>query len=165
MKTNQYKIKESETLGLILVSLNEKNEVNAVLFDTEKETLKNKLYQLFPNDNFKENTTNQIYDEVFNYIEKPLSEHSFSLDLNGTEFQKKVWKEITNIPTGETCSYTDLAIRIGQPTSARAVATACAKNKIAVLIPCHRVLNNTGKNTGYRWGLGVKDILLSIEKQ
>lgn len=161
MKINQYKIKESEKIGFILVSLNEKNEVNAVLFDTEKGTLINKLHKLFPNDNLKKNTTNQIYDEVFNYIEKPLSDHSFSLDLNGTEFQKKVWKEITNIPTGETCSYTDLAIRIGQPTSARSVATACAKNKIAVLIPCHRVLNNTG----YRWGIGVKDILLSIEKQ
>lgn len=165
MKINYYQIRESTLLGFILVSLNEEKEVNALLIDSGKENLINKLKDLFPNESVQENLINSNYDTIFKYVDSPVSEHSFLLDFKGTEFQKKVWKEIRNIPTGETCSYTDLAIRIGQPTSARAVATACAKNKIAVLVPCHRVLNNKGRNTGYRWGGGVKDILLSIEKK
>jgi len=86
------------------------------------------------------------------------------LDAPGSEFQERVWAELRRIPHGEHCSYQELAARIGQPTAARAVARACATNRVAVLIPCHRVIRGTGALGGYRWGIGRKQALLDAER-
>ena len=85
------------------------------------------------------------------------------LDLVGTAFQKKVWDALMKIPAGTTRSYAELATQLGQPKSARAVASACARNKVAVLVPCHRVVRGDGSLGGYRWGLPVKQQLLQRE--
>ena len=85
------------------------------------------------------------------------------LDLLGTAFQKKVWDALMKIPAGTTRSYAELATQLGQPKSARAVASACARNKVAVLGPCHRVIRGDGSLGGYRWGLPVKQQLLQRE--
>ena len=85
------------------------------------------------------------------------------LDLLGTAFQKKVWDALMKIPAGETRSYAQLAAELGQPSAARAVASACASNKIAVLVPCHRVVRGDGSPGGYRWGLPLKRKLLQRE--
>jgi AraC family transcriptional regulator, regulatory protein of adaptative response / methylated-DNA-[protein]-cysteine methyltransferase len=85
------------------------------------------------------------------------------LDLHGTEFQKQVWQEMSRIRSGETCSYRDLARRAGHPRAVRAVASACARNPVAILVPCHRVVRSDGGMGGYRWGLHRKRRLLRQE--
>ena len=85
--------------------------------------------------------------------------------LKGTEFQIKVWKEISKIPKGKTKSYKEIAIAIGKPKSFRAVANACGKNPYPIEIPCHRVIKSNGELGGYsaKGGLETKKILLSKE--
>ena len=78
------------------------------------------------------------------------------MKLEGTNFQKTVWKEISKIPFGETRTYKDIAIAIGKPNSSRAVANACGKNPYPVIIPCHRVIKSDGKLGGYSGVGGVK---------
>jgi|TARA_B100001142_G_C14153312_1_gene585442 O-6-methylguanine DNA methyltransferase len=78
------------------------------------------------------------------------------MKLEGTDFQRRVWKEISKIPFGETRTYKDLAIAIGKPNSSRAVANACGKNPYPVIIPCHRVIRSDGKLGGYSGVGGVK---------
>jgi AraC family transcriptional regulator of adaptative response/methylated-DNA-[protein]-cysteine methyltransferase len=85
------------------------------------------------------------------------------LDIRGTAFQMKVWKYLQKIPAGATQTYAEVARGIGQPTAARAVARACATNRIAVAIPCHRVIRNDGKMSGYRWDPSRKKKLLELE--
>ena len=87
------------------------------------------------------------------------------LDVPATAFQRKVWKAIQGIPRGSTRTYREIARQIGQPTAARAVARACAANPIAIAIPCHRVVREDGKLTGYRWGLEKKMRLLALERE
>ncbi len=90
-----------------------------------------------------------------------------NLPLKGTEFEVKVWKEISNIPYGETRTYKDLAIAIGKPDSARAVANACGKNPYPPIIPCHRVIRTDGKLGGYsgKGGIKTKKKLLKQEQK
>ena len=78
------------------------------------------------------------------------------MKLEGTNFQRTVWKEISKIPFGETRTYKDLAVAIGKPNSSRAVANACGKNPYPVIIPCHRVIKSDGKLGGYSGAGGVK---------
>jgi len=92
------------------------------------------------------------------------------LELVGTMFQRRVWKQLARIPTGEVRSYTDVAVAIGSPNAARAVARACATNPVAVLVPCHRVVPKDGGGSanscgvgGYRWGSEIKRALLERE--
>jgi methylated-DNA-[protein]-cysteine S-methyltransferase len=86
--------------------------------------------------------------------------------LDGTKFQIKVWKELLNIPSGETRTYKEIAILIGSPNSARAVANACAKNPYPILVPCHRVIRSDGNLGGYSalGGVNKKRELLEKEK-
>ncbi|MAS50622.1 MAG: 6-O-methylguanine DNA methyltransferase [Rickettsiales bacterium] len=86
--------------------------------------------------------------------------------LNGTKFQVKVWKELLKIPSGETRTYKEIAILIGSPNSARAVANACAKNPYPILVPCHRVIRSDGSLGGYsaRGGVNKKKKLLEQER-
>ena len=86
------------------------------------------------------------------------------LDIHRTAFQWKVLKAIQKIPPGETKTYSELAESIGTPSAVRAVAGACAKNPVSILIPCHRVLRKNGALGGYRWGLPLKQWLLEHEK-
>lgn len=74
------------------------------------------------------------------------------LDIRGTAFQQLVWQALRNIPCGETASYQQVAQAIGKPGAVRAVAAACAANKLAIVIPCHRVVRQDGALSGYRWG-------------
>lgn len=85
------------------------------------------------------------------------------LDIRGTAFQTRVWKLLLSVREGEVVSYTELARRLGEPKAFRAVASACGRNRIAVLIPCHRVLRSDGSLGGYRWGLERKQRLLDQE--
>ncbi|HVH33057.1 MAG TPA: methylated-DNA--[protein]-cysteine S-methyltransferase, partial [Tahibacter sp.] len=86
-------------------------------------------------------------------------------DLRATAFQWRVWQALTRIPAGETRSYSEIADAIGAPRAARAVARACATNRLAVLVPCHRVVREDGSLGGYRWGLARKRRLLARETE
>jgi AraC family transcriptional regulator of adaptative response/methylated-DNA-[protein]-cysteine methyltransferase len=86
------------------------------------------------------------------------------LDVQGTAFQRRVWQFLQRIPYGDVMSYTEVAEALGQPRAARAVASACAHNRIGVLIPCHRVVRGDGSLGGYRWGLDRKRALLDTER-
>jgi AraC family transcriptional regulator of adaptative response/methylated-DNA-[protein]-cysteine methyltransferase len=86
-------------------------------------------------------------------------------DIQATAFQRQVWDAIRAIPMGSTASYSELALRIGRPTAARSVATACARNPVALVIPCHRVVPKSGGSGEYRWGKERKRQLLENEKQ
>ncbi len=111
-----------------------------------------------------------LSDEVFHNLEKYLkgelkSFKDFDIDkLEGTDFQKNVWKELCNIPYGETRSYKDIAYAINRPRAIRPVATAIGKNPLMILIPCHRVIGSDGKLCGYAYGLSVKKFLIGLEK-
>ena len=85
------------------------------------------------------------------------------VDLMGTAFQKRVWDALMKIPSGQTRSYAELATAVGAPKSARAVARACASNRVAVVVPCHRIIRGDGALGGYRWGLPMKQALLQRE--
>ena len=85
------------------------------------------------------------------------------LDVVGTSFQWRVWRALQEIPAGETRSYSEVARAIGKPKAVRAVAQACASNRLGVVVPCHRVVRNDGSLGGYRWGLQVKARLLDAE--
>ena len=87
-----------------------------------------------------------------------------ALDLRGTVFQLRVWNALRQIPRGETRSYSQLAREMGMPNATRAVARACALNRVAVLVPCHRVVGVNGSLTGYRWGVERKNRLLETER-
>lgn len=87
------------------------------------------------------------------------------LDIRGTAFQERVWRELRSIPIGETRTYSEVAEALGQPTAARAVARACADNKLAVVVPCHRVVRKDGGLSGYRWGVDRKRELLRRESE
>ncbi len=93
------------------------------------------------------------------------SRHQFNLMLDpvGTDFQLKVWKQLQTIPFGKTISYLDLARLTGSETNTRAVGNANGKNKINIVVPCHRVIGSNGKLTGYGGGLWRKEILLKLE--
>jgi AraC family transcriptional regulator of adaptative response/methylated-DNA-[protein]-cysteine methyltransferase len=86
------------------------------------------------------------------------------LDLVGTAFQKRVWDALMKIPNGQTRSYAELAAALDAPQATRAVASACARNKVAVVVPCHRVVRGDGSLGGYRWGLPLKQQLLERER-
>ena len=86
------------------------------------------------------------------------------LDIRGTAFQAKVWETLRRIPRGETRSYAQIAQAMKQPKAVRAVARAIARNPVAVIVPCHRVVRSDGSLGGYRWGLKRKEELLRSEK-
>jgi AraC family transcriptional regulator of adaptative response/methylated-DNA-[protein]-cysteine methyltransferase len=89
---------------------------------------------------------------------------SLPMDLRGTAFQLRVWQALREIPRGETRSYSQLARELGDANATRAVARACATNRVAILVPCHRVVGASGSLTGYRWGVERKRQLLEAEK-
>jgi AraC family transcriptional regulator of adaptative response/methylated-DNA-[protein]-cysteine methyltransferase len=92
------------------------------------------------------------------------NECDLALDLRGTDFQRRVWHALREIPRGSTATYTQIAESIGSPRAVRAVASACAANHIAVLVPCHRVVRSDGSLGGYRWGIERKRMLLDSER-
>jgi AraC family transcriptional regulator of adaptative response/methylated-DNA-[protein]-cysteine methyltransferase len=98
-------------------------------------------------------------------VEGSKSSAKLPLDLRGTAFQLRVWSALQEIPAGETKTYSQLAAEMGIPSSTRAVARACATNRVSVLVPCHRVVGVSGSLTGYRWGVERKRELLAAERR
>jgi AraC family transcriptional regulator of adaptative response/methylated-DNA-[protein]-cysteine methyltransferase len=96
-------------------------------------------------------------------VDHPTEPSGIELDMRGSDFQKRVWNLLRAIPAGTTVSYGDIAARMGT-RDAREVASAIASNRIAILVPCHRVIKKDGSISGYRWGVGRKRVLLDREQ-
>jgi AraC family transcriptional regulator, regulatory protein of adaptative response / methylated-DNA-[protein]-cysteine methyltransferase len=96
-------------------------------------------------------------------IEHPESDGDFALDLRGSAFELKVWNALREIPAGATATYGEIAARVGSPREAREVGEACAANRLAVVVPCHRIVKKDGSISGYRWGVRCKRALLERE--
>lgn len=116
-------------------------------------------------DGVKDNLTEKAVNELKRYFDGTLTEFTFPIELSGTDFQKKVWKILTEIPYGETYSYGDVAERLGGKRYSRAVGGAVNKNPVLIAIPCHRVIGADGSLTGFACGLSVKKHLLNLEKE
>ncbi|MBS1850400.1 MAG: bifunctional DNA-binding transcriptional regulator/O6-methylguanine-DNA methyltransferase Ada [Acidobacteria bacterium] len=104
-------------------------------------------------------------ENLLRYLQGQKISKALPLDIQATAFQRRVWKYLQTIPMGATRSYSQVAKAIGQPSATRAVARACATNRIAVAIPCHRVVRSDGEMGGYRWGVERKEALLAMERE
>lgn len=165
MQTLTYFFEENFELNNILVAI---NELEQVIFVSLAETSADNLYALtkeYPKYKIKEGIVNEYIRSIFNYVTNPITENTIDIHMEGSSFQIDVWTAIMHIPSGQTRSYGYIAEMIGKPESVRAVASACGKNKIAVLIPCHRVVSKSNQHTGYRWEVFRKKKLLDIEKR
>lgn len=153
------------SLGSILVASSEKG-VCAILLGDDPDALSRDLQDQFPKANLVGGDAEyeKLVAHVVGFIEAPRIGLNLPLDIRGTAFQQRVWKELQRIPAGKTASYSEIANWIGFPKSARAVAQACGANKLAVAIPCHRVLRHNGDIAGYRWGVDRKNALLVRER-
>ncbi len=154
-------------LGFVLVAATAQG-ICAIDFGDTAEALKENLRRRFPKAVFQ-NPDPQfaaMIGQVLAFLEEPQPGRlDLPLDVQGTAFQRRVWLALQEIPPGDTVSYAGIASRIGKPKAARAVATACAANPVAVAIPCHRVVRGNGQLGGYRWGLERKRVLLERESK
>ena len=103
--------------------------------------------------------------QLTEYFKEKRRRFDIPLDLEGTEFQKQVWKELSKIPFGQTWSYCDVAQRIKNPKAVRAVGSANGKNPVCIIIPCHRVIASDGSIGGYAGGIRIKQQLLKLEQK
>ncbi len=113
----------------------------------------------------KTNLTEKAYAQLIEYFDGKRKKFDIPYQLNGTDFQKKVWTTLGSIPYGETRSYKDVAIAVGNPKASRAIGMANNKNPITVIMPCHRVVGTNGKLIGYAGGLAMKEALIKMEKE
>jgi AraC family transcriptional regulator, regulatory protein of adaptative response / methylated-DNA-[protein]-cysteine methyltransferase len=154
------------SLGSILVAATEKG-VCAILMGNEPDALVRQLQDRFAKAELigGDAKFEKLVAKVVGFVEQPRLGLDLPLDVQGTAFQQRVWKTLRQIGVGKTASYSEIAARIGNPKSIRAVAQACAANMIAVAIPCHRVIRTDGQLSGYRWGVQRKRALLEREKR
>ena len=153
------------SLGAILVAATEKG-VCAIHLGDDPEALVRELQDRFPNAELVggDREFERLVAKVVGFVEMPAKGLGLPLDLRGTAFQERVWQALREIPAGATTTYRKLAEHIGMPRAVRAVAGACAANKIAVAIPCHRVVRTDGSLSGYRWGVERKRELIARER-
>lgn len=163
MKIN-YTIADCE-LGKLLVART-KRGVCSVTFGDRVDGLRADLSKEFPNAEIAEDAEDlrNVVDAIVKYLAGNTKRLVLPLDLQATAFQMQVWDFLRKIPYGETRSYAEVAEALGDKKKVRAVAQACAKNRVALLIPCHRVVASDGKLSGYRWGVERKAQLLAKEK-
>lgn len=154
------------SLGRCLVAISERG-ICAVLLGDDESALIDELQRSFPAARFLPANAafSQQIAAVVASLNQPTTALSLPLDIRGTAFQQQVWQALRAIPVGETRSYQKVAQSIGNPQAVRAVASACAANKLAILVPCHRVVRGDGSLSGYRWGVARKAALLQREKE
>jgi AraC family transcriptional regulator, regulatory protein of adaptative response / methylated-DNA-[protein]-cysteine methyltransferase len=154
------------SLGYAAIALCESG-ICAVLLGDEEEKLRDALFAEFPESELKSIEKNQeepLLQKTIAYLENPRVESELPLDIRGTEFQRSVWQALQKIPAGETRTYAMVAKEIGKPAAARAVGAACGSNRLALLVPCHRVVPSDPRKTShYRWGHLRKEELLKRE--
>ena len=147
-------------LGPLLVATTSRG-ICRLTFDEGEEA----LHRAFPNATIRkdEGSMAELVEGVLTAVDRPQAAPDLPIDVRGTAFQEAVWKELRKIPLGETRSYADIAMAVGQPKAVRAVGTANGSNPVAVLVPCHRVIRSDGSLGGYAGGLDRKRKLLAAE--
>ncbi len=151
--------------GLYTLGITKKGICHLTFTDSKsyKSAVKN-IQANWPDVNIKKDIPKTTkYAKIIFPVAKNSSKKTLQLLIKGSDFQVKVWKALLSIPFGKTVSYSDIAKRIGSPKAVRAVGTACGKNSIGFLIPCHRVLTSNGELGGYRWGIKRKKSILEWE--
>lgn len=157
-------------LGRLLVAATERGVCSVALGDSNAELIK-ALFAEYPNASIDSKDTlispslNLWLSQVLELIAGKNPHADLPLDIQATAFQFQVWEELRRIPRGVTRSYQEIAAAIGRPKAVRAVASACANNHVALVIPCHRVIREDKSLGGYRWGLERKEKLLESERK
>lgn len=150
--------------GLAAIAVGERG-VAAVLLGADRDALRGKLHDALPGAILVESeVVGPVLDAVARHIDVPTREPEFDLDLQGEPGELAVWAALRAIPVGETRSYGAVAKATGIGMTAQEVGAACAANRLAVVVPCHRVLKADGSISGYRWGAHRKRKLLTLEK-
>jgi len=163
----RYRVVRS-SLGEVLVAATSRG-VCAVKLGDDAETLERELTGEYPRAELvhargSDDEFGAWVDAIVRYVDRNGDSPSVPVDVRATAFQWRVWRALQRIPRGETRSYTEVAAAIGQPSAVRAVASACANNRVALVIPCHRVVRSDGGLSGYRWGPERKRKLLERER-
>lgn len=155
--------------GRLLIAVTDRG-VCAVLLGPDDEALAANLEREFPHakrhriDDDSDGWLATLVAKVAAQLQGELDPRPLELDMVGTAFQQRVWRALTQVPPGQTRSYREIAIAIGQPRAVRAVAGAIARNRIAVVVPCHRIIREDGSIGGYRWGVPLKRQILAAEQ-
>lgn len=127
--------------------------------DKESKVRAKTLTKLHPDDPYMFN----VFTELKEYFNGERKKFTVPLDIQGTEFQQRVWNEMTKIPYGKLKTYKEIAIKIGNEKAVRAIGKAASTNIAPILIPCHRVISSNGKLGGYTGGISLKEKLLELE--
>ena len=146
----------SENGSILFVSINEElniDEKNLPYEQTKEEVIDN-----------EDDVCNEAFRQIVEYIEGKRKKFDFPICFKGTDFQNLVWNELLKVPYGETRTYKDIAISIGNENASRAVGGAVNKNPLLIIIPCHRIIGSGGRLVGYRGGILLKERLLDIER-
>src|SRR5690606_31238775 len=157
-------------LGLMMMAATDRG-VCLVEFGDDEASLMAQLRSEFPNADLNASPARNApeldawMDALDKHISAGAPRPDLPLDMRGTAFQVKVWQFLLSIREGDVLSYSEVAAKIDKPRAVRALASACGKNRIGVLIPCHRVLRGDGGLGGYRWGLERKRALLEAERR
>ena len=157
------------SLGLMMLAATDRG-LCFIQFGTDEAALLEGLRREYPRATIvpMHDEQREVFDRwmhaLSSHLEGQSREVDLPLDIRGTAFQMKVWRYLQKIPYGEVQSYGEVAAGIGEPTAVRAVANACARNRLAIAIPCHRVIRGTGELGGYRWGLELKRTLIDVER-
>jgi AraC family transcriptional regulator of adaptative response/methylated-DNA-[protein]-cysteine methyltransferase len=156
------------SLGMVLVAATSRG-VCAVKLGDDANTLERELADEYPRAELLRARDNDDefgawVEAIVRYVDRNGDSPTVPIDVRATAFQWRVWRALQEIPRGETRSYTELAKAIGKPNAVRAVASACANNRVALVLPCHRVIRSDGSLSGYRWGPERKRKLLEREQ-
>ncbi len=160
---------EDSALGPLLMAASDRG-LCFVQFGESRETLLAQLGEEFPQAAITPMPPESAgafrawMDALADHLAGGRDRHDLPLDLRGTAFQHQVWTYLLSIPPGELRSYAEVAAGIGKPRAVRAVASACAANRVGVFVPCHRVIRGDGSLGGYRWGLARKRALIDAER-
>ena len=151
-------------LGALLVATSGRG-VCAILLRDDTAGLTRELRRQFAQARLRDGGVegSALLAKVAAFLAAPATGLDVPLDMRGNAFEQRVWQALMEIPVGTTQTYTDVAMRIGAPRSAKEVGEACAANPLAVAVPCHRVIRKDGGRAGYRWGLRRKRALLERE--
>lgn len=150
--------------GVLLIAVTPRGICRVSLHDDEANAVE-ALRGEFPNALIgQDDALCAIVGRILDHVERGAPIHDLAFDIQATAFQWRVWDALRRIPRGETRTYTQIAEAIGQPAAVRAVASACANNHAAIVIPCHRVIGKDGALTGYKWGVARKAAILAEEK-
>ena len=152
------------SLGHVLVAVGA-GGVAAILIGDGRDALRRELAGAFPHAELSlaEAGLKPVVDRVCAYLEAPKGEIGLPLDLRGSAVERAVWQALRAIPCGRTVSYGEIARALPLPATAQEVGAACAANRLAIAIPCHRVVKADGSISGYRWGVQRKRKLLARE--